>query len=334
MADVGIGQLATVTGRYRSMKLKDAVTDSLPVLEAMKAEGGIRRISGGRTILDEGVTGQNSTVAWVGEAGAVSLVDQKVMDSPEYQWKYLLGAVSWTLAEVYQNSGEEKYIDLLGGKYQALEASLMNDFHEGVLSAGTGSGGLQLGGLALGVSTTPTSGTVGGISRAAAGTTWFQNQKFDTAADWADGAADAGNIKRLLDKGLNLTTRSGKPQVQLGILGQNYFEYLTQATQAIQQIVNVSDTGRVGFNKLIYRGVPMYFGGGVSYSGNTQMTATRAYLLNVQPGGVNLTYHSKAEFAMLDPVDSADQAARSRLMFTMANMTFGPLIRLSIVLFD
>jgi len=335
MADVGIGQLATLTGRYRSKKLKDAVTDSMPITAAMKIEGGIRRISGGRTILDEGLTGQNSTVAWVGESGSVALTDQKIADSPEFSWKYMLGAVSWTLAELYQNGGSAKYIDLLSAKYKALEGSMQNDFHEGVLSSGTGSGGLQLGGLAALISTTPTTGTVGGIDRSSANAAWFRNQKFDTAADWALGAVDASNVKKFLDKGLNAVTRQGfKPQVQLGILGQTHFEHLSSATQAVQQIVNVSDTAKIGFNKIIYRGVPMYFGAGVSYSGNTQMTATRTYLLNVEEGGFNLVYHSSAEFDMLDPVDANDQAAKSRLMFTMANCTVGPLAKLCWVGFD
>jgi hypothetical protein len=335
MADVGIGQLATLTGRYRSKKLKDAVTDALPVTGAMKADGGIRRISGGRTIADEGVTAQNATVAWVGEAGSVSLTDQKIADSPEFSWKYILGAVSWTLAELYQNGGEAKYIDLLSAKFKALEASMQNTFHEGILSSGTGSSGLQLGGLAALVSTTPTTGTVGGIDRSSSNAAWFRNQKFDSSSDWSLSTVDAGNVKKFLDKGLNAVTREAfKPQVQLGIMGATHFEALTAATQAIQQIVNVSDTAKVGFNKIIYRGVPMYFGAGVSYSSKTQATATRTYLLNVEEGGFNLVYHNKAEFDMLDPVDSSDQAAKSRLMFTMANCTVGPLAKLCWVGFD
>ena len=71
----------------------------------------------------------------------------------------------------------------------------------------------------------------------------------------------------------------------------------------------------------------MYLGNGINYSGNTAMTLTRTYLLNVKPGGVNLVFHNKAEFDMLDPVSSADQAVLSRLMFTMSNMTIGGLAK-------
>lgn len=336
MADVGLGQVVTTTGRARSKVLKNATLDSQPVLAAMKEVGGIRRIDGGRTVVEEAKSGQNSSVAWVGEAGSVSLADSKVLDAAEFNWSYQLGSVVWTLAERLKNSGssDTKIIDVVAGKFDVLEDTMKNYFHEGVLSNGTGTGGLQLGGLAALVSTTPTTGTVGGIDRSNANAAWFRNQKFDTANDWSDGAVDASNVKRFLDKGLNATAKNSKLNATVGILGQTHFEALTQATQAIQVISNENSTGKVGFDKLVYRGVPMYFGGGINYSGASALTATRSYLLNLKPGGVNLVFHEKAEFEMLEPVDSNDQAAISRLMFTMAAMTIGGLAKTCWVGFD
>lgn len=336
MADVGLGQLITTTGRARSRKLKDAVRDAHPLYEMMDKEGGIRRIDGGRSIVEEAKSGQNGTVAWVGETGSVSLADQKVLDAAEFDWRYQLGSVSWSLAERYKNSGgsDTKLIDVIAGKFEVLEDSMMNEFHEGMLSNGTGSGGLQLLGLAALVSTTPTSGVVGGIDRSNANAAWFRNQAFNTATSWSDGAVDAGNVKRFLDKGLNSTMRNSRIQVQVGFMGQTHFEYLTQAIQAIQVISNVSGEAKAGFDKLVYRGVPIYLGNGVNYSGATAATLTRTYLLNLKPGGVNLVFHDKAEFDMLEPVNSADQAAISRLMFTMAAMTIGGLAKLCWVGFD
>jgi len=336
MADVGLGQLITTTGRYRSKKLKDAVTDNHPVLDAMDKVGGIFRIDGGRTVVDEGMTAQNSTVAWVGEAGSVAITDQKIVDAAEFNWSYMLGAVSWTLAERYKNSGgsDTKFIDIVAAKFDVLEASMMNTMHDGVLSVGTGTGGLQLDGLAALVSTTPTSGTVGGIDRSSANAAWFRNQKFDTSADWSDGAVSAGNVKRFLDKGLNATNMNGKIQIDIGLIGQTHFEFLTSAIQAIQIIQNESGTAKAGFDQLVYRGVPMVLSGGLTYSSFSAQTATRSYLLCCKPGGFNLVYHNKAEFAMLDPVNSTDQAAITRLMFTMAATRIGALAKRNWVGFD
>lgn len=334
MADVGLGQDITTTGRYRSKILRDAVRDAHPLMEMLEKTGGVKRIDGGRTIVEEAKTAQNATVSWVGASGNVSLNDARVMDAAEQTWRYLMGAVSFTLAERYQNEGAGRYIDLIAGKFEVLEDTMMNYFHEGLISAGTAYGGLQLSGLAAAVSTTPTSGTYMGIDRSNANAAWYRNQKFNTASDWSDGAVDAGNVKRFLDKGINSTMRNSKTQVTCGFMGQTHFEYLTQAIQAIQVIQNESDTAKVGFQKQIYRGVPIYFAGGVNYSGLTAPTATRTYLLCTKPGGVNVVFHKKAEFEMLEEVQSNDQAAISRLMFTMANMTIGGLAKLNWVGFD
>jgi hypothetical protein len=301
---------------------------------AMEDNGGIRRVTGGRSIVEEAKTGQNTTVAWVGPAGAVSLTDQKVIDALEFDWRYQLGSVVWTLAEEYQNSGESQYIDLIATKYDVLEDSMMNQFHAGMLSNGTGDGGLQLQGLAALVSTTPSTGTIGTVDRSNANALWARNQKFDTSVDWASGVVSASNVKRFLDQGINATIQNSKTQAQLGLLGTTHWNFLNETFQAVQSIQNESGTGRLGFEKLIYRGVPMYYGGGINYSGATTQTATRSYLLNVKPGGVNLIFHKKAEFDLLEPNQSEDQAARSRLMFTMAAMTIGGHARLNWVGFD
>jgi hypothetical protein len=334
MADVGLGQDITATLRYRSKVLKDAVRDAHPFLEMLDKTGGIKRISGGRTIVDEGKTGQNPTVGWVGASGTVPLADGRVIDSSEQTWRYLMGAITFTRAEQLQNEGEGRSIDLIAGKVEVLEDTMKNKFHEGLLSAGTAQGGLELSGLAAAIPTVSNTGTYAGIDRSNADAAWFRNQTFNTATSWGDGTVDAGNVKRFLDKGINSTMRNSMTQVSAGFLGQTHFEYLTQAIQAIQVIQNENETGKAGFQKLVYRGIPMFFGGGVNYSGYSAMTATRTYLLCTKPGGVNLVYHKKAEFDMLEEIQSNDQAALSRLMFTMANMTVGPLAKLNWVGFD
>ena len=167
MSDVGLGQDIVTTGRYRSKVLKDAVRDNHPLYKLMEEKGGVKRIDGGRTVIEEGKTAQNTSVSWVGERGSVSLNDQRVIDGPEYPWKYILGSVSFSLGERYRNMGESQYIDLIAGKFEVLEDSMMNIFHAGMLSSGTGTGGLQLTGLAALLSTTPTSDCFNGMPSAA-----------------------------------------------------------------------------------------------------------------------------------------------------------------------
>jgi hypothetical protein len=331
MADVGLGQLITTTGRARSRKLKDACRDNHPIYDAMETNGGIRRIDGGRTIVEEAKSGQNSTVNWVGESGAVALTDQKVLDAAEFDWKYQLASITWTLAERYKNSGgsDTKIIDVVAGKFEVAEDSCMNEFHEGMVSNGTGSGGLQLQGLLALIARIPTTGTVGGIDRSSANAAWFRNTIASSTTAVTVAANTVATILQHIDYLMDATYKGGKVQQQVGLLGSTYWRLANQALQSRQQIVNVSGDGKAGFDRLYYRGVPLYLSGGVNYSGASAQAAASMYLLNVKPGGVNLVFHEKAEFDMLEPVNSADQAAISRLIFTMAAMTVGGLAKLS-----
>lgn len=334
MADVGLGQLITTTGRRRGKVAKDACRDNLPVTKHMEEAGGYRRVSGGRTIVEPALSAQNSTVGWVGAAGTAPLTDQNVVDGSEFSWFYLLGSVTFTLSEQYQNSGPEQYIPLISSKFKVLESTQRNIFHAAVLSSGTGSGGLQMAGLASHVSTTPTTGTVGTIARSSSDAAWFRNTKFDTANDWSDGSVDAGNVTRFLDRMIDPTTIDSMPTQQLGLLGQTHWEALCSSTRALQQIVHERDGAKVGHNKIWYRGIPMYLSGGINYSGQSAQTATRSYLLNVEEGGFNVIFHNKAEFDMLEPVNASDQAAISRLMFTMCTCTIGAYAKQCAVGFD
>lgn len=334
MADVGLGQLVTATARRRTKVAKVANVDNLPVTKHMEELGGIIRVPGGRTYVTEALSAQNSTVNWVSAAGQAPLTEQNVLDSAEFPWYYMLGAVVFTLAEQYQNSGAEQYIPLIKSKFKVLESTQKNKFHEGVLSAGTSVGGLQMAGLASHVSTTPTTGTVGGINRASSDAAWFRNSKFDTTNDWSDGAVDAGNVTRFLDQGIDGVALSSTPVQQVGLLGSTHWGFFLQATRALQQIVGDSDKARVGHNRVWYRGIPLYLSGGLNYSGFSAQTATRSYLLNVEEGGFNIVFHEKAEFEMLEPVNASDQAAVSRLMFTMCTCAIGAYAKQCWVGFD
>ena len=327
-----LGQDATATGRARSKVLKDAVNDNHPLLRAMKEQKGIKYKSSGRDIVEEAKMAQNSTVAFVGQSGTVSLADTDIMDAANYDWRYLLGSVSWTIAEQLMNRGEWEYINLIGSKYEVLEDSLMNLLHAAILGDATT---LHYpNGLANLVSTSPSSGTVGGLDRSVAANAWIRNQAATTTTAVGDATADAANIKRVLDYGIDNALRHSKPQQTLGFLGGTHWGFANQAIQSHQVINDKNGTGEVGFDKLRYRGIDLYNGAGVSYSGLTQATATRSYLLCVKPGGVNLTYMKGAEFDLLEQVNSADQAVVSRLMFTMLQMLIGGLAKLNFVLAD
>lgn len=317
--------MAATTGRARQKVFKNNVLDNHPVGKGFKDNGGIYYEDGGRTVVSEFYFAQNPTSSWVGESGQVSLSDVPVMDAAESNWSYMVGSYVISRAEELKNSGgsDTKILNLVTGKQKVLEDSMMNDFHDGLLGDGTGSGGLEITGLAAQISKTPTTGTLSGIDRSVSDAAFYRNYKFDTASDWTLGAVDSTNVKKFLDKLINNTIR-GVDRGTFGVMGNNHFEALSDATNAITRVTpegnKVSGENR---DVIVYRGIKWYFGGGVNFSGNDQMAVDRTYLINCERGHLNICYHKKGEFELLEPVNSRDQAVYSRLMFTMVAMIGG-----------
>lgn len=324
MTDVGLGQKITAFGRLRTKQTRDAVKDNHPLMDMLDKTKGIDYATGGRTVLDESLTGQNGTVTWVGETDQVNLQDYPAVDSPEFNWSYLLGSVQISLAERYQNEGQGRFIDIWAKKQEALEGSMMNVFHAGLLSNGTGNSGLQIDGLAAIVPTVPNSGTVGTIDLSDSNAAWFRTQKFDTGSDWTLGSVDSSNVKKFFDKLINRSIKDLMIQATCILAGETHFEAMSDAVGAMQVLQNQSGDAKTGFTGyLIHRGVKIFYGNGANYSGQSALTTTRSYCLCTKPGGFNVVFHKKAEFNMLEPINSRDQAAMSRLMFTMATTRRG-----------
>lgn len=329
---VGVGLLAATTGRARTKKLRDNVMNNDVVMRNFNKHGAVRKIPGGRSVLYEMAYAQNPTPTWVGQAGQVSLTATNELDAAEYLWKYQLGSVTFTIAEQRMNSGE-KFIDLVGGKYMVLEASMKNDFQTGLLSNGSGFGGLQIGGLALLLSKTPATGVVGGIDRAAADAVFYRNFAFNSATSWTLGTINSGNIKQAYDKCINGTIR-GEDRVKFGIAGNTHYEALSAALQSIQRIQSDKE-GSAGFESdaLYYRGIPFYYGGGISFNGAALVQDDLTYFINPKEKGLEIVFQEDSFFDLLEEKQSQDQAVITQLMFNMCCMG-GNFLRGSAVAFD
>lgn len=329
-----LGQDATAIGRARSKKLKNAVTDNHPILGAMKASGGIKYKSSGRDIVEEAAMAQNSTAGFIGKKGTVSLDDQDIMDAAYYDWCYLAGTATWTIAEKLMNRGENEYINLIGAKYMVLEESLLNVLHGSL--RGDGTTALYTNGLGNLMPTTVTSGVVGGMTLSAAANEWFLTQSATTSTAVGDATLDASNALRAYDYALNLTIRESKPQANICIAGSTHWPFVSQAFQSHYQIVNQPNAKalKMGWDSFVYRGCEIFNGGGIVFSSQSQVTATTSFFMCTKPGGINLVYMRGAEFDLLDEIQSADQPAVSRMNFTMLNFIRGGLSKFCVALYN
>ncbi len=89
-----------------------------------------------------------------------------MFDRFEYNWKEIAGTVLQSELEDAINQGSAKKFDLKSGKIANLRSTFDNVINASLYSDGTGTSGKEIGGLQLLVSTTPTTGSRGGISSA------------------------------------------------------------------------------------------------------------------------------------------------------------------------
>jgi hypothetical protein len=165
----------TVTTKEYSKVMKGQYLTRRPAVGLLFDEYRHTDSNGGRTWQGMVDYGQSATAQFYSGSDTFSTQPQEVAQPIRYDWKYLGGSISATLRMKQLN----RTFDLIIGNE--------------IFSDGTNFGGKSFTGLAAAISTTPTSGTVGGLDPA----TWpfWQNNAATSfgsfAANGPNGTTDA-----------------------------------------------------------------------------------------------------------------------------------------------
>lgn len=249
MASPNLSEIVTTTLRNRSKKLADNVTRNNAVLAQLREKGRSRPFGGGRTIVEELEYAMNGTYTRYSGYEVLNIAPSDVFTAAEFPIRQAAVAVSISGLEMLQNAGREQVIDLLEARIRNAEATFDNGLSYDIYSDGSASG--QINGLQALISTTPSSGTVGGINRA----TWafWQNIKFSASTDGGQ-AISSANVQSYMNRVVVQLVR-GRDGPDLWIGDNTFFRCYLESLQAIQRITETRKAG-VGFSSL------KYFGGG------------------------------------------------------------------------
>ncbi len=253
-----VDDIVATTIENRSKKAADNVTRNNALLNRLAKQGNTRAyspIDGGTTIWEEIEYALNGTTMWYSGYETLNIAPQQIFTSAIYQIRQAAVAVSISGLEELQNSGEERMIDLIGGRVSNAERSLESLIATGIYSDGTTP--KSIGGLQQLISKTPATGSVGGIDPA----TWvfWRNIAFSSATD-GGAPATAANIKGYMDAVANQLVR-GTDKADIITADNNYWELYNQSLQAIQRTEQVR-TGESGFEYLKYRSADVILDGG------------------------------------------------------------------------
>ena len=309
-----LSEIVVTTLESRTGKLADNVTENNALLTRLNTRGNIKTVSGGSEILQELEYAENGTAMYYSGYETLDLTPQRVIDAARFNFKQAAVGVSISGLEELQNDGKERVLDLLESRVGNAERTMRNLISSGIYSDGTGSGGKQIGGLQLLVSSTPTTGTVGGFDRSSSSNSWWRNQS--TTFSGLSLTAGSDTIQAAMNN-LYMKTIRGNDKVDLIVADNIYFTYFLESMQAIQRITdNSSDIGKLGFTNLKYMNSDVVLDGGIG--GN--MPASTMYFLNTD----YIHYRPHARRNMV--VDASDrkplnQDAMCRLILWAGNMT-------------
>jgi hypothetical protein len=258
MASPNLSEIITTTLRNRTGKLADNVTKNNALLFRLKQKGRVKPASGGRTIVQELEYAENGTFMYYSGYETLNVQTSDVFTAAEFDWKQAAVAVTISGLEQLQNASEERVIDLLESRIGNAERTMSNNIATGMYADGTGSSGKEIGGLQLLVADTPTSGTVGGISRTTY--SFWQNYSKDATTDFS-AAATTALMQSYMNR-IYLAVSRGRDHPDLIVADNAYYRLYLESLQSIQRVTN-TDMASAGFDNLKYMGADVVYDGGI-----------------------------------------------------------------------
>lgn len=306
-------EIVTTTLRNRTGKLADNVTKNNALLNRLKRKGKVKMVSGGRTIVQEIEYAENGTFKRYSGYEALDISPSDVMTGAEFNYAQAAVAVSISGLEMLQNSSDEAIIDLLESRIQNAERTLTNNISLDVYSTGLADGGRQIGGLQLLISTTPTTGIIGGIDCSTTQGTFWRNIAYSGLTN-GGAATSSANIQRYMNSVYVQLVR-GADRPDLIVADNNYWRMYLESLQAIQRISS-DQVASAGFDSLKYMNSDVVLDGG--YGGGAPTNSM--YFLNTD--FIYFRPHAERNFTPLgDDRTAVNQDAMVKLIGFAGNMT-------------
>lgn len=258
MSSPNYSEILSTTLKYYADEITDNVSNQVAFYNEVNKRGKIKLIDGGETIVIPLEYAENGTYQRYSGWETLDISPTDVITAANFDWKQVAISVSMSGLELLKNSGKERIFNLMESKVENAKNTFANNFSTDLYSAGTASGGKQIGGLQAAIPDDPTTGTYGNINRA----TWsfWQSKLYDFSVEGVTaGASTIQNAMNTLY--LRLATSKARPTA---IYADNvYFAYYEQSLQAIQRITD-SSKGQLGFDSYAYKqNIPVYFDGGL-----------------------------------------------------------------------
>lgn len=284
-----VGQtLAAAMPRFEKT-FKDQIFDETPLLNYMKANGGIETRSGGAQYIQVPLLHAAGISEWFSGTDSLDVSPVDTLDAAQFYWRNLNASIVITLEDELNNTGKEQIIDLLDAKITQAKLSISDNLNDSIYT-GTGNEARK---KIVGLQTLVGTGTVGGI----AGGTYTDWRSYVESSAGALTIAQIKTARNTINQG-----KGGSP-VKIIVTTQTLFEKyesLLTPTYQMDPLVRskeVERLGDVGFTALSYAGIPMVW--------DASCPTGEMYLLNAE--NLKLYVHDMANNKMTEENSPVNQ---------------------------
>ncbi len=229
---------------------------------------------GGYEISNPLVTGRNPNVTSYEYYDLLPVAQTNEFDTVAYNWARVGGSVIISDQERDENSGAAQIFKLIKAKMMVLEESIAEKFSGYLYAAGAGKDPM---GLAAVIPDDPTTGTMGGLSRATE--TQWRTSSYDFTASGTPGTPgllDQTNCEEAFDDVMmDLTLKKDKPSLIL--CGRNIMRIYRASVRdkivfALNQTADGQRMADLGFGGVSFQNIPMLY--------DEDCPVNRAYFIN------------------------------------------------------
>lgn len=311
-ANASFDALISTTLKKYTPQLEDNVFNDLPLLNMFKRADHVVKIDGGEQIVEPLLYAKNSTAGSYSGYDNIDTTPQEGISAAVYDWKQFAATVAIAGIEEIKNAGSSRVIDLLEAKIKQAEMSISDALNTALFGDGTGNSSKDFAGLKQYVPVTASTGTVGGINRANAGTTWWRN--------YTDNGSPAGALTVGQMSTAYNTVSKGRDVPSNIFTTQTLFEkYESLVVPALRFSDNA--TADAGFQNLLYKSAPVVF--------DLACTAGIMYFLNVKY--LKLKVHSGTWFSPTPFVKPHGQDARYSQIISAGNLVMSNAARQGVI---
>jgi hypothetical protein len=318
MANPNVGQ--RVAANWEAVvktKPEDQINNDYWLLNQMSEGDGFLGLSGGDFISGPIEYALNSTVSSYSDTDTISTTRSDVFDRYEYQWKEYAGSVVLSDLERDRNSGVGEVFPLLPNKLENLRNAFRSTLNTDMFASGTGNSSKAMNGLGNLVSSTPTTGTVGAISRDSF--TFWRNQQ--TSGAQTTSAFD--NLRAAMRSIYNLCSNGVADQhPTFAVTTRTVFEGYDGLLLANERFTDKTSADGDFKNEIL-----KFKGAKISY--DVACTSGALYFLN--PKFIKLVYKTGQWMKALPGVRPANQTLEIMLIRTMAQFIATQPRRLGVV---